>query len=155
MKVETPCQEWPGQRFPRGYGQVPVGDRTQGEQYAHRHAWAEANGPIPPGMDILHRCDNPPCTNLDHLWLGTQGDNMRDCAAKGRHNSHLHPEIRQGERNPNALLTDEAVRLIRRRYRRGTGPVNRGNSAALAEEFGVSVALIRKVASRRMWRHVA
>lgn len=51
---------------------------------AHRFSWALANGPIPVGMSVLHRCDNPPCVRPEHLFIGTQKDNMADASAKGR-----------------------------------------------------------------------
>jgi len=52
----------------------------------HRKAWILANGPIPDGLYVLHKCDNGKCVNVDHLFLGTQLDNVRDCMAKGRGN---------------------------------------------------------------------
>lgn len=52
--------------------------------YAHRYAWVLANGPIAPGLVVCHTCDNPPCINVDHLFIGTQADNVRDMYAKGR-----------------------------------------------------------------------
>jgi len=76
--VDTPCDEWDGPRDRDGYGRLSRGRR------AHRVAWEEANGPIPDGMCVLHRCDNPPCRRLDHLFLGTVADNNRDKALKGR-----------------------------------------------------------------------
>lgn len=73
------CWIWIGSRLPSGYG------RIGGRGYAHRVSWALANGPIPAGMCILHRCDNPPCVNPSHLWIGTVADNMHDRDRKGRH----------------------------------------------------------------------
>ena len=58
------------------------------ERRAHRAAWVDANGPISEGMCVLHRCDNPPCVNVDHLFLGTQADNIADMVAKGRYISY-------------------------------------------------------------------
>jgi len=52
---------------------------------AHRKAWEDEHGPIPPGMNVCHHCDNPPCINPDHLFLGTQKDNAVDMSRKGRH----------------------------------------------------------------------
>lgn len=162
--LDTPCEERgkllggsPG----KYYGAATKEEReSTGEVYAHRAVWAKANGPIPSGTFVLHKCDNPPCARLDHLFAGTAADNSRDMVAKGRHNSQTNPELRQGERNPQALLTDDQVRDIRRRYipashfvpKRGfTVP---GNGFALAEEFGVSRDLINKVARRKAWVHV-
>jgi hypothetical protein len=77
------CIEWTGQRLPSGYGRVwdPVRKRRE---LVHRIAYAETFGPIPDGMCVCHTCDNPPCHNPAHLWLGTKADNNRDRAAKGR-----------------------------------------------------------------------
>jgi hypothetical protein len=74
------CWEWPGPRLPQGYGLV----RGGGCQYAHRVAWEYVHGPIPEGMCICHKCDNPPCCNPAHLFLGTRWDNIQDAIAKGR-----------------------------------------------------------------------
>ena len=64
-----------------GYGRIWTGERVAD---VHRLAWELTSGPIPPGMVVCHKCDNPPCFNPDHLFVGTQGDNLRDMAAKGR-----------------------------------------------------------------------
>ena len=75
------CWEFTGPRANYGYGKVGFAD---GMRAAHRISWEHHNGPIPVGMLVLHRCDNPPCVNPEHLWIGTQADNMRDMVAKGR-----------------------------------------------------------------------
>lgn len=75
------CWPWIKSRQPYGYGRF----NYQGKQVqAHRVAWILTNGPIPDDLCVLHSCDNPPCCNPDHLFLGTKGDNNRDCIRKGR-----------------------------------------------------------------------
>src|ERR1700756_2891954 len=81
------CWEWQGKRHYKGYGHFTV--RGQGRRRtlkAHRVSWELANGPIPEGLHVLHSCDNPPCVNPDHLFLGTDMDNVHDRDAKGRRN---------------------------------------------------------------------
>lgn len=79
--LDTPCREWRGRRHPHGYGLIKRSGRNA---YIHRLVWALVNGPIPDGMVVMHRCDNPPCFRLDHLQLGTVKDNIVDAANKGR-----------------------------------------------------------------------
>ena len=102
------CWPWTGHRARRGYGQFKMFGRSVP---AHRVAWELTNGPIPPGdhfgtMCACHRCDNPPCCNPTHLFLGSMADNVADRDAKGRgvflgpirpssgdqHHTRLHPE---------------------------------------------------------------
>lgn len=79
------CWEWTGPTVRDGYGVVnSYGRRGIG---AHRASWIVHRGTIPPGLHVLHRCDNPPCTNPDHLFLGTTKDNVRDLWDKGRGNA--------------------------------------------------------------------
>lgn len=79
------CWVWTGFRDRKGYGQIALDGRRGVHGYTHRVAWELHNGPIPDGLWVLHRCDNPPCCNPAHLFLGTAADNNRDMAAKGRH----------------------------------------------------------------------
>jgi hypothetical protein len=72
-----PCWIWTGHRNNRGYG-------TLGKNYAHRYSYEKCCGPIPRGLCVLHRCDNPPCVRPDHLFLGTRKDNALDMSAKRR-----------------------------------------------------------------------
>ena len=79
------CWVWMGARVSKGYGNLWHGGKSIS---AHRHAWELTVGPIPPGMHVLHHCDNPPCVRPDHLWLGTNRENQIDSRDKGRR-AHL------------------------------------------------------------------
>lgn len=86
------CWEWTGPRnSTSGYGQVNLFGK---HQTAHRWSWELTNGDIPKGMWILHRCDNPPCFNPEHLFLGTPADNVLDAQIKGRRPSIVDPAVR-------------------------------------------------------------
>lgn len=78
-----PCWLWTGGKQSQGYGMMWRDGRVLG---AHKLAWIDENGPIPPNMNVLHRCDNPSCVRPEHLWLGTTRDNAVDRQAKGRGN---------------------------------------------------------------------
>lgn len=92
------CWLWTGCRKKAfGYGKIGEGRMGQRTLLAHRVSWEITNGSIPDGAMVLHRCDNPPCVNPRHLFLGDQLDNMRDMVSKGRqryqgraHCSHGH-----------------------------------------------------------------
>ena len=79
LVLDTPCREWPGARTSGGYGERRVGGKVV---YVHRWVWESVHGPT--SEHVLHRCDNPPCFRLDHLFTGTHDDNMADMVAKGR-----------------------------------------------------------------------
>ena len=100
------CWIWMGYKYSNGYGQVTI-KGVKG--LTHRLYWMFENGPIPTGMYICHKCDNPSCVNPDHLFLGTQLDNVRDMIKKGRQNFG-HP---CGEENHFSKLTEDQVMLIR------------------------------------------
>lgn len=99
------CWEWNGCRDKDGYG-IKMANCYNWR--THRFAWTWANGPIPKGMMVLHRCDNPPCCNPRHLFLGTNTDNMRDRSLRGRdphskrtHCPQGHAYAEHGVRKPN------------------------------------------------------
>jgi hypothetical protein len=103
------CVEWDGATNHNGYGTRTVNGRSG---LVHRFAWAEANGPIPEGKYVLHKCDNPPCFNVDHLFIGDQFDNMRDMVEKGRNSG---PEYKTHCKRGHAL-TPENKRPIGKSY---------------------------------------
>lgn len=130
-KTET-CWLWTASSI-RGYGQfhLPRTDYGQHTVYAHRYAWTITNGPIVDDLQVLHRCDVPLCVNPDHLFLGTQPDNLADARRKGR--------LRDGAHL--IKLSPADVVAIRSRY-------VRGHVHLLAAEFGVCAATITRAVRR-------
>lgn len=127
------CIEWQGARVTAGY---PRFRRAGNDYLMHRYAWERVNGPIPEGLLVRHKCDNPPCVNIDHLDTGTNADNSQDAVERDR--------MRKGQRHTNAKLTDDEVLEI---YRlRGSIPIPR-----LAKKYGVSVAAIGFIHTGRNW----
>lgn len=133
------CWSWTGPKNERGYGHIR-------HQYAHRIAYELFVGPIPDGLFVLHRCDNPPCTNPEHLFIGTHADNMADANRKGRLDGR--PNRPLGEAVGTSKLTGEQVREMRRLAGDGW------TTKALAERFGVCADNVRLIKSRRRWTHV-
>nr|WP_246232790.1 HNH endonuclease signature motif containing protein [Nakamurella aerolata] len=138
---ESGCIEWQGHRSRYNYGIIQ--SKTFGSRSAHRVALELALGlPIPDDKHVCHRCDNPPCVNPVHLFVGDDSINVADMIAKGRH-AH-------GEGARQAKLKEADVRDILVRYR--AGGIGR---PALAREYGVSPACIQKITEGKSWKHVS
>lgn len=134
------CWVWIGQIIRAGYGNFNFAKR---KFFAHRASWEIHNGPIPEGLLICHHCDNPPCCNPGHLFLGTRSDNVQDAMAKGRMRWKGAPQ--PGTKNPMAKLTESQVREIKA----STGP-----QKYVATAYGVSPALIHKIRDGHLWPHI-
>lgn len=104
------CWPWTGYTNDYGYGVLGRGSRSDGLIRAHRAAWLVTHGTLPDDVLVLHTCDNPPCCNPAHLFLGTHADNTADMSAKGRHRGRLASEF-----------TEEQQRAIVAEWRDGEG----------------------------------
>lgn len=149
------CWPWRGTVGAHGYGLISAESRRS--LRAHRVSWQLHHGPIPAGLFVCHRCDNPGCVNPAHLFLGTAADNTRDMMRKGRgyvqrpdYRERLRSVSVRGERVNTARLTADQVREIRRRY--AAGGISQ---TALADEYGVTQTQVSQIVSRKSWRHVA
>lgn len=145
VEVVGDCWEWRGNASPRGYGQFGRGGRTEGKAMAHRWSYERYVGPITDGLYVCHACDNPPCVRPDHLFLGTQLDNIRDMITKGRRVIGVSNPPR-GEASPKAKLTEAQVCQIRARYESGNE-----TQAALSASFGVAPTQISKIIRGTRW----
>lgn len=128
----------------KGYGNLAVLNR--GHVLAHRLSWEIHFGEIPEGLFVLHTCDIRSCVRPEHLFLGTDADNARDAASKGRLGQQKYPELYRGEKSPRAILTLAQVIEIRSRYVPREVTLQR-----LADEYGVSMPTIAAVVSGRNW----
>ena len=139
----TGCWNWEAStRNAAGYGQI----RYEGKmRLAHRVSWEAFNDKIPDGIFVCHKCDNPRCVNPDHLFLGTNQDNMNDMKAKGRSKGGSP----FGESNHQSKLTEEEVKKIRDLY-----STKQYTQKELASSFGVERTCISKVVLYKRWANV-
>ncbi len=128
------CWIWNATRNEDGYGRV--WHPQQRLESAHRASWEMEHGSIPMDMRVLHACDNPPCVNPAHLFLGTQLTNVRDCIKKGRQKLPKSPTVR---------LTADQVHAVR------SAPIE-VDATALATSLGISRRDVNDIRRRRKWR---
>lgn len=140
ISTEGSCWNWTACVNALGYGII---SRSRKANIASRISWELKHGPIPDGLCILHKCDNPRCVNPNHLFLGTRPENTADMIKKGRakHN--------RGELSGRAKLTRDQVVEIRHLY----ASVNFSQSE-LGKQFGVSKSTIAAILRRRSWSHI-
>jgi hypothetical protein len=134
------CWSWTGPLIGSGYGSFQILNGPLRVRLAHRFAYMITHGPIPPGMMVLHSCDNRACVNPAHLRLGTAEDNRNDMISRHR--------TIAGEAHPYAKLSNAQVIKIRKLYLKGW------SSCALAKTFGVSRKTVRDIGKLRSWKHI-
>lgn len=136
--MKSDCWHFLGSKDRRGYGRI-YGKRAQ------RISWEIHKGNIPKGLLVCHRCDNPPCINPSHLFLGTPLQNQQDASRKGRSRGKWMP----GELSAHAILTNDIVREARNLYKPYEVTI-----AMLSQRYGVSIGCMTKVIHRESWKHV-
>lgn len=137
------CLIWIGTPHSTGYGTY----RLHGKNYlVHRTLWTYEHGLIPKGKHILHKCDNRRCVKINHLFIGTNQDNVYDAMVKGRRDH-------RGENQNNAVLNENDVMVIWMVYHAYDTPP-RGLQNRLAEEFMVTHGTINAIVRRKSWTHI-
>lgn len=136
---DNQCWEWKAALNEHGYGVTGCNGEVE---LAHRYSYRAHYGEIPDGLCVLHHCDNPPCVNPRHLFVGTMKDNTQDSLRKGRLKA-------RGATNPMSKLTPKDVREIRSRYA-NTDVLMR----ELAVEYGVCRTNIVLIINRKRWKHL-
>lgn len=134
---EAGCWVWMGSTQVRGYGELISNKR---KHLAHRASYETFVGKIPKGMYVCHACDNVACVNPNHLFLGTQKQNLQDMASKGRST--------WGEKNPQAKLTVEQVKKIKRGFAQGS------TDTELATQFNMSRQAINSIRNNKLWSYI-
>ena len=134
---EAGCLIWMGATQVRGYGEITSNNK---KHLAHRASYETFVGPIPEGMYVCHSCDNVYCVNPNHLFLGTQKQNLQDMARKGRST--------RGSKNPRAKLNEGHVKEIKRLIDGGC------SLSIIAKDFNVTSACIYSIKKGSHWKHV-
>lgn len=147
-KTES-CWLWTGATARGGYG-LTSADKKRIR--AHRASFEMAYGKIPEGLLVCHKCDNPPCVRPDHLFLGTQQDNVADRHEKGRTSRACEKQkqsVPKGEKCHLSKLTEKDVLDIRVRCQPG-----QRNMAQVAREYGLSSVNVQCIVHRKTWKHI-
>lgn len=135
--TENGCWEYTRSKFPNGYGQVRYFDKGMG---AHRLSYMICHGEIPSGKMVLHSCDNKPCINPSHLFLGTAKDNKHDSMNKDRH--------AYGSKIGISKLDVDSVSVVRQLLNEGL------TKGQVAKRLGIGRTTVFNIEARNTWRHI-
>lgn len=144
------CWLWTGGRKPRGYGNFCLARATNTFVLTHRYAYELTHGPIPAGLVVRHRCDNPPCCNPDHLILGTHQQNTQDAIERGRWTPGafvVTDALRERISRARAALTDAQAREAMALRGTASAPV-------VAARYGVKPGVIYGLWEGRSYRRL-
>lgn len=163
IEVVNECWNWKKKINIDGYGEICTGNGKM--QRVHRLTYTIYKGEIPKGMQVNHSCDNRKCCNPDHLWIGTQKENIQDASSKGRmfrpfgrkHSEETRMKIsrnntgkidKKGEKHHLAKLTEKDVLQIREDLK------NNIKQSEIAEKYGVLQSTISHIKRRKIWPHI-
>jgi len=147
VKGFNDCWEWTAGKFLNGYGKLKLNGKGYG---AHRISWELTHGPIPEGLCVCHHCDNRACVNADHMFLGTQQENMTDMVLKNRSKKGISNISITGSKHKLSKLSEEQVLEIRRLY----ALENHLTQRKLGKLFNVSYVTICDIVNRKQWKHI-
>lgn len=140
------CWLWTAYTNDKGYGTISMGGRKGSVLLAHRVAWELEHGPVPEGLRVLHKCDTPACVRHDHLFLGTQLDNMRDMMAKGRRGL-TGPKV--GSNIDRSHQVGKAQKLLKKitleQFHQLKSEIGTMSQEKLAKKYGVSQNLVSHI----------
>jgi len=142
----TCCLEWTGAIGKHGYGNLRYDHDGTRWHKPHRLTWIIKHGSIPEGMSVLHHCDNKPCANEEHLFLGTAKDNHDDMRSKQR---EANPPRYVGSQHPESKLNEDQVASIKQARARGI------HVKVLAKKYGVTHTRISQISRGKGWAHVS
>jgi len=143
VKKTSSCWEWQGCKNNKGYGMFRVNNK---HKYVHRFSYEIHKGEIPKGKFVCHHCDNPSCVNPDHLFCGTNSDNLMDASRKGRLKNRNHPT---GSKNGFSKLNEQKVKKIKKQLMDKTKTYEE-----ISKPYGVDKTTIGLIARNKTWAHV-